>query len=108
MGIKTSNMGSDNTFSEEYFNPNWEIIDISKPTTGAISFPEDIVKYNKMGWSQFDFFEYELKHLIGRGSGWYVWALHDGLYYYRWVLGDNGRFLSGYLKGGFKLAQFAI
>ena len=74
---------------------------------GSIAISEDVVKYNNMGWSVFDFFKHELKRLTSeRSAGWYAYRLHDGIYYFYWCVGSTGlssRYLLALKEDGFTL-----
>jgi hypothetical protein len=67
---------------------------------GEIAITEDTVKYNKMGWSVFDFFRHELQiFTTSRRAGWYAYIKRDSVYYFKWIdFEDEEKITKPYLE----------
>lgn len=79
---------------------------------GTIAITETEVKYNKIGWTVFDFFKHHLKQFtVMSGAGWYAYKLENGIYYFKWADGNyrpSNKYLEALKKDGYELGISAI
>jgi hypothetical protein len=74
---------------------------------GSIAIPEIVVLYNKMNWSVFEVFTYELaKRTTDPTAGWYAHIKQAGVYIFLWCDRDSPpsqKYLDALKKEGFTL-----
>lgn len=77
--------------------------------TGQIAICEDVVKFNRMGYSVFDLFRIELSRFTkSHKAGWYAYIKRDGIYYFLWVDHEDGEKISSKYLESLKKDGYAI